>query len=67
MFIEDAKVKELVYSGNTEIFLLPCMRKNGIYYMNIYNIFMKYYRLKNIVYGYRTYIYIYVYHIYIYI
>ena len=35
MLIEDAKVKELVYSGNTVIFLLPnreCMRENSIFW-----------------------------------
>ena len=34
MLIEDAKVKELVYSGNTVIFLLPnreCMRENSFF------------------------------------
>ena len=35
MLIEDAKVKELVYSGNTVIFLLPnrkCMRENSFFW-----------------------------------
>ena len=34
MLIEDAKVKELVYSGNTVIFLLPnreCMREKSFF------------------------------------
>ena len=33
MFIVDAKVKDLVYSGNTIIFILPsreCMRENSM-------------------------------------
>ena len=35
MLIEDAKVKELVYYGNTVIFLLPnreCMRENSFFW-----------------------------------
>ena len=35
MFIEDAKVKERVYSGNTVIFLLPyreCTRENSFFW-----------------------------------
>ena len=35
MFIVDAKVKELVYSGNTVIVLLPsreCMRENNYFW-----------------------------------
>ena len=35
MLIEDAKVKEIVYSGNTVIFLLPnreCMRENSFFW-----------------------------------
>ena len=34
IFIVDAKVKELVYSGNTVFFLLPsreCMRENNFF------------------------------------
>ena len=41
MLIEDAKVKELVYSGNTVIFLLPnreCMRENSFLYCTQYKI-----------------------------
>ena len=36
MLIEDAKVKELVYSGNTVIFSLPnreCMRENSFFWL----------------------------------
>ena len=37
MFIEDGKVKELVYSGNTVIFLLPNMRENSFFSDHLHN------------------------------